>query len=177
MWDYNKLFAIGNIIGVNVKTKNIFNISTVDNDDIYEWKLYYANEELKYKDNEHREYESYIQYIIRLDEHGNVVEKLFDREKDMPKFMPELKTGMFIRTCYESYTNFQLGYIDAENNRVVFQSGSFNDIDGEFGINSWKCSKVVEVYDISTCSFDLCAVVKPIWRDPEYQKYLDSQIK
>ena len=174
MWDYDKLFAEGNIVGVNVKCRNVFDISSVDNENVYEWKLYYANDELKYQDNEHRDFESYIQYIVRLDEHGNVVEKLFDREADMLTSMPKLETGMFIRV--NSYGESKLGFVDAENNRVIYQSGGYDFIDDDeetllIGISS----KIVEIYDKYTCGFDYCDKDVLIWRSHEYQSYLDSK--
>lgn len=71
MWDYDKLFAEGNIIGLLYPDGEIVPIpckfrktSNVEN-----LNKYYGNENLSCE-----EYK--IQYIIRLDEHGNVVEKL-----------------------------------------------------------------------------------------------------
>ena len=172
MWDYDKLFAEGNVVGVNIKCKNVFNISSVDNENVYEWKLYYANDELKYQDNEHRDYESYIQYIIRLDEHGNVVEKLFDRERDMPKPMPKLETGMFVRVG--KYKDNVLGFIDAENNHIIYQDGDYDFINSD-GFWDGAVSEIIEVYGKDTLGFGYCRNDEVIWRNPEYQAYLDSK--
>ena len=163
MWDYDKLFAEGNIVGVNIKCKNVFNISSVDNENVYEWKLYYANDELKYQDNEHRDYESYIQYIIRLDEHGNVVERLFDREKDMSKPMPELETGMFVRVYDKSDDITALAFVYKEGGRLIYQDGDFDDI---ADVIKGDYNKIVEVYPTNILSFNCCYRGAEIWRDP-----------
>ena len=98
MWDYDKLFAEGNVVGLKNKKTNNLSPTIVYQKELWgeigyvDWKDYF-NKELFFKSS----YPFEIQYIIRLDEHGNVVEKLFDRERDMPNYMPELETGMFVR--------------------------------------------------------------------------------
>lgn len=160
MWDYDKLFAEGNVVGLKYKETN-----TIISVDTYNLKdalfKYYQNNLLESSNQQ-------IQYIIRLDEHGNVVEKLFDREKNMPKPMPKLETGMFVRVEDEG-----LGYVDTINNRIVYQLRGYDDINGEFGI----ISDIIEVYGKESCSFDGCMVDEPIWRSPDYQTYLDSKSK
>ena len=174
MWDYDKLFAEGNIIGVNIKCKNVFNISSVDNENVYEWKLYYANDELKYQDNEHRDYESYIQYIIRLDEYGNVVERLFDRERDMANHIPELETGMFVKIADKTnWRDNTVAYVDYQNNRVIAKEGWYEKLSNR---DEWQCLKIVEVFSKNVCCFNQCVDSRIIWRSPDYQTYLDSKV-
>ena len=69
MWDYDKLFAVGNVICVG----DI--VSSVDEFNIMDWRDNYANKELTHKALSNGK----IQYIIRLDGDGNVLKKLFDR--------------------------------------------------------------------------------------------------
>lgn len=134
MWDYDKLFAEGNIVGVKNCYKNFIYNQIIDFGKNSFWVNCFQNNELSCKnqyvinDEDSSEYTTdfEIQYIIRLDEHGNVVEKLFDREVDMPKPMPELKDGMFgkIGTFdWDEYGNVE--YLNIEdfivtNNRVLF---------------------------------------------------------
>ena len=162
MWDYDKLFAKNNVIGLKALHNDKIFVHGVS--DEYHWGETnrvdwhdFRNKELKVSGFE-------IQYIIRLDKHGNVIEKLFDRDTDIPKSMPKLETGMFARVYDEGF-----GYIDTTNNRIVYQNGTYDDINGEFGI----ISDIIEVYGKESCSFNGCVVDKPIWRSPEYQDYFD----
>lgn len=147
MWDYDKLFAENNIIGILYPDGEIVptpcKFRTTNNTNIL--IEYYGNKDLSYDDCK-------VQYIIRLDEHGNVVERLFDREKDIPEPIPELETGMFVRVPESG-----LGYVNVEDNRVIYQSGGFDDIDGYDGVYS----DIVEVY--KTCSFNYCDSDTLIW--------------
>lgn len=172
MWDYDKLFAEGNVVGIKVLSSNKFYNYIVDNRNITNnnfWS-YYKNDTLSDKDDSDFE----IQYIIRLDEHGNVVERLFDREKDMLKPMPELETGMFVRVY--AYGERKLGFVDAEQNHIIYQSGGYDFIDDDEEISmNGVSSKIVEVYEKEACGFDYCCEDVLIWRSPEYQHYLDSK--
>ena len=77
MWDYDKLFAEGNIIGISPVKNEVINIvCSKSHHNIDGIRRLYSNNDLSYC-------EMKIQYIVRLDEHGNVVEKLFDRDRDM----------------------------------------------------------------------------------------------
>lgn len=98
MWDYDKLFAIGNIIGFYVPLIEKYTVHVIDEKQKNILHNYYKNKLLLYSGPicSYEDMKTKIQYIVRLDEHGNVIEKLFDREKDLPNFMPELKTGMFV---------------------------------------------------------------------------------
>lgn len=166
MWDYDKLFAEGNVVGLKYKeTNTIISVDTYNLKDAL-FKCYQNN--LLESSNQQ------IQYIIRLDEHGNVVEKLFDREKDMKsktKPMPELETGMFVRVEDEG-----LGYVDIRNNRIVYQHGGYDVLDGDEYLPNVRL-KIIEVYSENACAFSYCNEDVLIWRDPDYQTYLDSKSK
>ena len=107
MWNYDKLFTKGNVIGLkDTKENKLYTHVVYEKED---WMDYF-NDSLTYKV---KNIASIIQYIIRLDEHGNVVEKLFDRDRDIQETMPELETGMFIKladktnwkyNCYSIYS-------------------------------------------------------------------------
>ena len=158
MWDYDKLFAEGNVVGLKYKKTNT--IISIDTRNLQDALFKHYQNNLLESTNQQ------IQYIIRLDEHGNVVEKLFDRERDMPKPMPELETGMFVRV--DEYDNSHIGFVDAENNHVIYQDGGYDFIDGDH-INGYGiASKIVEVYDKDTCAFDFCDEDTLIWRSSQY---------
>ena len=168
MWDYDKLFAEGNIVGISPAKNEVINlVCSKFNHNINGFRVLYSNNDLSYENIK-------IQYIIRLDEHGNVVEKLFDRERDMPKPMPELETGMFVRVKNSDRDENHLGFIVAENNHVIYQDGGYDIIDDdEFGPGI--ACYIVEVYGKDVCAFDYCNDNFLIWRSPEYQDYLDSK--
>lgn len=167
MWDYDKLFAQGNVICVG----DI--VSSVDEFSIMDWKDSYANKELTHKALPSGK----IQYIIRLDGHGNVVEKLFDRERDIPKPMPELETGMFVRiTDHGNMRNTILGYVDIQNCRVIYQDGTYSNLVPLYTKKSKVITDIVEVYSHKALCFNGCLSNEAlIWRSPEYQAYLDSK--
>lgn len=171
MWDYDKLFAEGNIVGLTIEDgENVYN-QVISNPDYWEdgqeinWNLY-KNEKLS--SCEETGFKFRIQYIIRLDEHGNVVEKLFDRERDMPKPMPKLETGMFVLIFNYNHTETQLGYINAERNMIIYQTGGWDYIDE-------NKDEILKVYSNNCNCFDGCNEHHVIWRSPEYQAYLDSK--
>lgn len=177
MWDYDKLFAENNVVGLTIEDgEKVYN-QVVSNPDYWNdgqnvnWDLYKNNQLSSY---EETGFKFEIQYIIRLDEHGNVVEKLFDRERDMKsetKPMPELETGMFVRVEDEC-----LGYVDTKNNRIVYQHGGYDVLNAdEYFLN--VLPKIIEVYSESACAFSYCNDDVLIWRDPDYQAYLDSKYK
>lgn len=171
MWNYNELFAEGNIVGVRKPNGEVYKI-LANAQKRFGYPLHgFCNDSLSFDavDGKHT-----IVYIVCLDEHGRVSKTIFDRKRDVPS-MPELKTGMFIRKCTKNYDYFSLGYVDAENNRIVYQDGGFNFIDGERGIDSWGNSKIIEVYGTNTRSFLGCVEPNLIWRDTEYKEYIDYQ--
>lgn len=181
MWDYDKLFAKENVVGIKNCYKNFIYNQIIDFNENSFWVDGYKNNELSCK----KQYvvsdkvgHSYttdfeIQYIIRLDEHGNVVEKLFDRERDMKNPMPELEDGMFIRVLFRDNPYDQtLGFINLKRGQIVYQDGGYDLISN---MNHWIKTKIVEIYAPEVMSFTSCKHNKPIWRDLEYQAYLDSK--
>lgn len=158
MWDYDKLFAENNVIGLKALCNDKIFVHGVSDEchwgennrvNWYDFK----NKELKVSGFE-------IQYIIRLDEHGNVVEKLFDRDTDMPNPMPELETGMFVKT-YNSYRNESfLGVIC--NNQVIYQNGEWDEI---YDLTE---DVVMEVYSAKALCFNSCQEPYLLWRNPKY---------
>lgn len=177
MWDYDKLFAEGNIVGFKNEVEGRFGVYQITKDKELPREARYYNFGNRWDDFKNTNLARsviFIQYIIRLDEHGNVVEKLFDREEaDMSKPMPELENGMFIRV--NSYEKSELGFVDAENNHVIYQGGGYDFIDDDDDNGYGIASKIVEVYDKDTCAFKFCDEDTLIWRSPEYQAYLDSK--
>lgn len=149
MWDYDKLFAEGNIVGIKKPDGKIYHVDAGAKQRNIGVLAKCYNDSLSFDTNNG---ETFIQYIIRLDGHGNVVEKLFDRKRDMAKPMPELETGMFVRVPESG-----LGYVNVEDNRVIYQTGGFDDIDGYDGIHS----DIVEVY--KAFSFNHCNSDTLIW--------------
>lgn len=84
MWDYDKLFAKGNIVGFYVGFIKKPTIRVIDDEKSEILYRFYKNNSLSYCPYCYsKNVETQIRYIIRLDERGNVVEKLFDRERDM----------------------------------------------------------------------------------------------
>lgn len=176
MWDYDKLFADGNIIGIKNSYENTIRNSVINAMCDMSWINNYKNRELCIKNA--KTIEGYttdfeIQYIIRLDEHGNVSEKIFDRERDIDfKEMPELKDGIFIRIAEkDNLSDDTLAYVDLNKDRLIFQDGGHESVSG---ISKWNFLKVVEVYDEDCINFDTCRFHKPIWRDFEYENYLEK---
>lgn len=185
MWDYDKLFTDGNIIGVKNCYKNKILPNSIDSTTSTAWLNAYKNNNLCCKDQYvdvddvvKHEYKTdfEIQYIIRLDEHGNVVEKLFDRERDMkpePEPMPKLETGMFVRLADKTdWKDNTVAYVDYQNNRIVAKEGWYETLSRK---NEWQYLRIVEVFSKNVFCFDQCVDHRVIWRNPEYQFYLDSK--
>lgn len=162
MWDYDKLFAEGNIVGLhNVREGETYGWTVVNKAYWNEsgqinWQDYF-NSNLSFDTGF---YLFEIQYIIRLNDKGQVAERLFDRDKDMPKPMPKLETGMFV---YVPHTGCGLGFVEAENNHIIYQKGGFDYIqDNKLG--KGIIAEIAKVYSKNTVySFNLCDERKPIW--------------
>lgn len=156
MWDYDKLFAEGNIVGLLYPDGEIVPVPCKfrEESNIENLIQYYRNKDLKCEDYK-------IQYIIRLDEHGNVVEKLFDRERDIPKPMPKLGDGMFVKiySPYRNESSFGLIY----NNKVVYQNGEWDEI---YDLTE---DVVIEIYSAEALCFNSCQEPYLLWRNPKYQ--------
>lgn len=147
MRDYDKLFAVGNVIGLKDLTEDKIYIRGADGS--VDWR-YWKNNSLKagfYQ----------IEYIICLDEHGNVAEKLFDREKNI-KPMPELKTGMFVKV-QTKYDNEPKSAI-VVGDRVVYQEMGWDNLEGYDSVKD----DIVAIYD-APYGFDVMDDVNysPIW--------------
>lgn len=159
MWDYDKLFAEGNIIGISPAKNKIINlVCSKLNHSIDGFYDFYSNDDLSYKNIK-------IQYIIKLDEHGNIIEKLFDREKDMPNFIPELKTGMFVKVLSNmGNNNITYGYVDKENDRIILQNGEWFQLNKLlYDIKHFNpLAEIIAIYD-NVVSFNHCLKSEPIW--------------
>lgn len=169
MWDYDKLFAEGNIVGVKNEVEGRFGVYQITRDKELPREARYYNFGKRWDDFKNTNLARsviFIQYIIRLDEHGNVAEKLFDRDRDMKKPMPKLETGMFVRV--NEHGDSHIGFVDAENNHVIYQEGGYDFIYND-GINDCGiASTIVEVYGKDTLAFNFCDENVLIWRKPEY---------
>lgn len=178
MWDYDKLFTEGNVVGLKNVPQNIIFPSSVDGKEYWgkegyvDWRDYY-NKSLSTTKDKNQKYTFEIMYVVRLDEHGNVVEKLFDRDTDMPKPMPELETGMFVRMADRAnWRDNTIAYVDHQNNRLIAKEGWFEALSRK---DEWQYLRIVEVFSKNVCCFDQCVDNRVIWRSPEYQAYLDSK--
>lgn len=164
MWDYDKLFAEGNVVGLRNKQQNRIFPSPVCGREYWgkewyvDWREYY-NESLSTTEDKNQEYTFEIMYVVCLDEHGNVAEKLFDRETDMP--MPELETGMFV--LVDTWGGAKLGFVDAEHNHVVYQESGYDYIDDDDINGRGIASKIIAVYDKNTRAFNFCTKDNLIW--------------
>lgn len=146
MWCYDKLFAEGNVVGVKSLMKNEIHAHEVLETWVWGVKCInwwnYMNPALKLDDFQ-------IEYIIRLDEHGNVVEKLFDRERDMTPPMPNLEDGYFVEV-----TGQGLGIVLEEF--VTYQNGEYGELpDIE--------DSIVKIWDSTVVGFNDCKTTTPIW--------------
>ena len=84
--------------------------------------------------------------------------------------MPELKTGMFVRVAGYGDSG-SLGFIDVENNHIIYQSGGYDYIkDKQY--SEGVMYNIIEVYDKSALCFDGCRSKNHlIWKDPKYKAY------
>ena len=179
MWDYDKLFAEGNIIGIkNIARNKVFN-HVINREDGIEWIESYKNEALAARDQytsfdneiEHEYVTDFeIQYIICLNDKGQVTKQLFNREKDMPKSksapMPKLESGMFVTVFSNNGSRIRvnLGYVDKENNHIIYLSGGYDKLNTNWDENY----RIVEVYRKNTRGFRYCTKQNLIWHEPNY---------
>lgn len=186
-WDYDKIFAEGNIIGVkNVYRNKVFPFS-VDEDSVKWLRNNYENEELSCK-NKHvvdndvpHSYRTdfNIQYVIRLDENGNISEKIFDRNKGIIEY-PELNVGTFGKTMYFNGEDFEEDdnsfgkFVIAKNGYISYRSGGYDRIKTILEFKNDKSgAKIVELYDANF--FNECDNSNLIWRNPMYEKWLKEK--
>ena len=182
MWDFDKLFAKGNVIGVKNCYKNKIFPTLIDNITSTTWLNIFKNNNLCCKDQYvHIDGVVYttdfeVQYIIRLDKHGNVVERLFDRERDIPKDepMPELKTGMFGKALfYNKNGEYEeddelFGKFVVLNDKIVYQNGGWDNLEGllnNYNLNKKNNPQIVEIYEQPKSFRD---ANQPLWRNPNY---------
>ena len=157
MWDYDKLFANENIVGISYPDGEIvpFPVKFQKESNRENLIKYYGNEKLS--NDEHK-----IQYIICLDEHGNVVEKLFDRDKD---FMPILKDGIFVKFTLNDDCFYPIVKGIIVKNKIVSKDGTWCKLSD---IDSGRC-KIVCIYSDTVNCFDECEPSNIIWIDSEYK--------
>lgn len=186
-WDYDKIFAEGNIIGVkNVYRNKVFPFS-VDEDSVKWLRDNYENEELANKnksvvDNDvpHSYRTDFnIQYVIRLDENGNISEKIFDRDRDIFEY-PELFVGTFGKIMYFNGEDFETvgsvfgKFVIAKNGYISYQDGGYDRVSMILELkNDRSGTKIVEIYDANF--FDECDESNLIWRNPMYEKWLKEK--
>lgn len=186
-WDYNKIFAEGNIIGVkNIYKNKVFPLS-VDEDNVEWLKDNYENEELSLR-NQHvvdndvpHSYSTdfNVQYVVRLDENGNIFEKIFDRDRDMVEY-PELNVGTFGKTMYFDGESFEdvcrtFGeFVIAKNGYISYKNGGYDHVNDIISFKNDDVGvKLVEVYDANF--FNQCNDTNLIWRNPMYEKWLKEK--
>lgn len=172
MWDYDELFSEGNIVGLTQSIKNITHNFIVfpkeqwGETNSVDWNLY-KNENLE-------KFGFKIQYIIKINNKGEISKVIFNRERDLPEPIPKIEDGMFIRVCDKNNYNKDnsLGYIDLNRNKIIFQDGSYKEVDR---ISKWLYKRITEIYPNTINSFNECTTDKAIWRDKEYEEYLNGK--
>ena len=176
MWDYDKLFAEGNIIGVKYGVNSSIEKYIVPPKDSIS---YYSINFNSFCNRELKSGLCQIQYIIQLDEHENAIKKLFDRERDMPVPIPKLETGMFGKVLYCNKFEEEVDFSKEETfgkfviikDKIIYCSGGYDFLE-EILINSKNFSegpRIVEIYK-DAVSFKDCNSI--LWRDSEYQNYI-----
>lgn len=186
-WNYDKIFVEGNIIGVkNVYKNKVFPFS-VDEDNVEWLRSCYENEELICK-NRHvvddevpNSYSTdfYIQYVVRLDENGNVSEKIFDRYKDIIGY-PKLNIGTFGKILYFDGEDFKSEdiafgkFVIVKEGYISYQYGKYDMISTILEFKNDRIGpKIVELYDANF--FDECDNANLIWRNPMYESWLKEK--
>lgn len=186
-WSFDKIFVNGNIIGVkNVYKNKVFPFS-VDEDSIEWLRNSYANKELSCKNRHIVDGEtrcSYstdfnVQYVVRLDENGNVSKRIFDRDKDMIEY-PKLCVGTFGKILYFNGKEFEeicctFGkFVIAKNGYISYENGGHDNVNDIINFRNNKVGvKLVETYD--AISFDECDERNVIWRNPMYENWLNKK--
>lgn len=176
LWDYDRFFNDGNILGVKNTDNGFTYIWQIDskscNKTPQKIKKYYANPNLSIDD------DFIIQWIVRLDVDG-YPDRIFDRERDIPYFpMPELKTGMFGKVMWWDRENFEedsieFGKFVVVENYAIYQNGGYDHLNNlsVFPQKNEIGAVVIEIYDSE--SFDNDRTV--IWTNPAYTAWLEKQ--
>lgn len=121
-WDFDKLFDKNNVVGLKNMTNGKTYVHTVSNKSV-NWKDYMNDKlsECRFVPAQNGQVEFRIQYILKLDENGEVAERLFDRRRDM---MPEIKDGTIVKGRFNEFGV-------AINNRIVYESGMCDTLSEE----------------------------------------------
>ena len=101
--------------------------------------------------------------MSKVDDTGESIEKVFDRKRDMPKQIPELKTGMVVKTYVPKQDvdcTCKTGIV--VDNRIIYTTGGWNyitDFD-EYGnrinIEGIGILSVYNTIDLDCCDEDHC---------------------
>lgn len=153
MLNYEKLFAVGNVIGIkNCDTNKVYITSIPHEFDLSKFNCY-KNPELSSK-SEGVKFK--VVYVVRLNDKGEIVEEIFNRTK-----LPELKTGMFIKVVDVKTNESFLGYVNIELDRIIYQDGYW-DVLSQVIEYDGDSSKIVEVYKCN--GFNECSRANLIWQ-------------
>ena len=166
-WNYDKLFAVGNLLGIKNKEQNKIYWHSIEFGDYgtntkHSYIQIYGNEKLSCAKNNNYE----IAYIISLNDDGTVKEHIFDRERDMAKPMPKLETGMFIEVKVDREIEF-IGVI--VGNVVIYEDGGFDTLNEMLSVQDADYY-VSKVYAPTNAGFESITNCEPIWVNKEYNK-------
>ena len=160
-WDYDKLFAIGNVIGV--KSDKDIEVGVVDSFNQQDWGKLYGNNLLSTKDNK-------IKWIVSFNADGTIKERVFDRDKYIPvNPMPKLETGMIIELHSDEENHKGI----VVNDKIIYSDYGFDyvedfDEDSEdYEYNPYYC--IVKIWDNNGYGFgkDYCSDNYLIWSKEE----------
>lgn len=155
--DYNKLFALGNIIGIRNRKDNKITNEVIKDVNKY---LMYKNSGLSSSFEE-------IQYIISIDANGDIIEKIFNRDRDMINPFELVEDGNFILVYSKSTGRLQLGYVNINKNAVVYQCGGYDYFRGEYGLENFSEAEIIAIYNAN--SFNSCTKTKLNWYNKLYE--------
>lgn len=178
MWNFDELFAEGNVVGVKGKHDEDIIIYVINDENVVSWN------DFKNDDLDCHYLGEQIEYIVKLDNHGNSI-VLFDREKDIPiSFsMPELKNGMFVKfawwdtrkKCFEN-SKCEMGTVFPDFGKVFTETGRsyyLKNIEKITNEGSYQ-QILIAIYSDKIKSIKDCGSVVPIWIHPTYKKYMDN---
>ena len=156
MVDFNKIFQVGNIIGVYDGNGLSF-VGVIDIKNIEEWKQKYQNYSLSYGN-------AKIQWVSKVNDTGESIEKIFDRKRDISNELPEIKNGMIVRTYVPASRepSSKLGIV--VDDKIVYTSGGWNNLKDfdEYG-NRVNVPGVGILNVYQTCDLDNCIDATCIW--------------
>ena len=167
--DYEKLFAVGNIIGLKNKSMNyvfVHRIHPEKVNDILKAEADYPVDWGNYKNSKLSWSDMEIEYIIKPNEDWSVVGRLFIRDRDMPKNMPKLEQGMMVEVHPEmAGVEDKIGIVSGD--KVVYSKGGWNYLDDFDNYGRFKkySGGIVVVYK-ANC-FNCCDENHCIWERKE----------